>query len=182
MQSEQQTKVVFLSAERHTFVHASQVGCLRQSQRQARCFAALAAAALLLTGCSEGELLEVLVCGDLVESGDANAVRLSFLNDELIEQNAAVFDLASVRTWPGQTAIEVERSSGWIRATAIVAGAPSVSFDRRISELDRVSVVLERQCQGQTCARGQTCIAGSCTIAPTDAQAPNCELMPVVGP
>ena len=133
-------------------------------------------------GCSEGELLEVLVCGDLVQSGNAQAVRIAFLDDELIEQQAAVFELGNVSEWPAQTAIEVTRSSGWVRATAIVGGAPSARFERRISKLERVSVLLDSQCVGQMCARGQTCVAGACTVAPTDDQGPNCVLKPVTGP
>lgn len=167
---------------RQTSEHDDGVGVLSPSRWK------LASAALGLVfivtsvGCSEGELLEVLVCGELVESDTAEAVRVSFLDDALIEQKAAVFELATVTEWPAQTAIEVERDSGWVRATAIVGGAPSARFDRRISEIGRISVILDPQCVGQMCARGQSCIAGTCTVAPADDQAPNCEFASVVGP
>jgi len=124
--------------------------------------------------CGDDSLERVRVCGAFEVPAEVVALRVSALDDQLVELAAGVVELAEGDGLPVTVSLPAISARHVVRAQAIGEDGAEVARSEVLvgagTDLDPIIVNIARECMGQVCMLGQTCVGGDCTVVP-DARA-----------
>lgn len=122
---------------------------------------------ILIAACASDVQTQYTLCGDLNVPGDADALRLTLLDEslEIIGSALTVLGESSFGALRADLTLRTESSGRFARVQTLSEGIETLRFTQELTPNgDLLNAVLDRRCLGLTCPVGQTCMEGNCAI------------------